>query len=134
MDRLIAAATEIRLRAHAPYSGFLVGAALESSSGEMFVGCNVENASYGLCVCAERNAVAAAVAAGVTDWQRLAVVVDVSSPVAPCGACRQVLAEFCEELDVLLVTTSGIRVETRLSELLPRRFAGSQLDQGADEA
>ncbi len=134
MDRLIAAATEIRLRAHAPYSGFLVGAALESSSGEMFVGCNVENASYGLCVCAERNAVAAAVAAGVTDWQRLAVVVDVSSPVAPCGACRQVLAEFCEELDVLLVTTSGIRVETRLSELLPRRFDGSQLDQGADEA
>tara|TARA_B100000029_G_scaffold474699_1_gene517303 strand:+ start:371 stop:775 length:405 start_codon:yes stop_codon:yes gene_type:complete len=134
VDRLIAAATEIRLRAHAPYSGFLVGAALESSSGEMFVGCNVENASYGLCVCAERNAVAAAVAAGVTDWQRLAVVVDVSSPVAPCGACRQVLAEFCEELDVLLVTTSGIRVETRLSELLPRRFDGSQLDQGADEA
>ena len=127
MDELISRACEARARAHAPYSGFAVGAAIETSDGRMVVGCNVENASFGLTVCAERVAVAAAVAAGLLEWRRLVVVVDAPVPVAPCGACRQVLGEFCDDLDIVLATIDGGLVETSLAELLPRRFGAVDL-------
>ena len=107
-----------------------MGAVIEAADGRTAVGCNVENASFGLGVCAERAAVSAALAAGLADWRRLVVVVDASEPVAPCGACRQVLAEFCEELEIVLATTGGVRQVTLLSELLPRRFRAEDMGPG----
>ena len=132
VDELIAQACEARARAYAPYSGFAVGAAIESSDGRTASGCNVENASFGLTVCAERAAVAAAVAAGLSDWRRLVVVVESAEPVAPCGACRQVLGEFCEDLEIVLATTDGGLVKTSLEELLPRRFGRDDLETVQD--
>jgi cytidine deaminase len=121
-DRLIAAALAVRQQAYAPYSKFQVGAALLSTSGETFLGCNVENISYGLTQCAERSAVTAAVAAGRTEFTALAI----ASPsgVSPCGACRQVLAEFCPDLAILLVDANQPDriVRATLEELLPARF------------
>ena len=117
MDELIAQACEARARAYAPYSGFAVGAAIEASDGRTAVGCNVENASFGLTVCAERAAVAAAVSAGLVEWRRLVVVVDAAKPVAPCGACRQVLGEFCEDLEIVLATTDGGLSKTSLEAI-----------------
>ena len=117
-------AEEVRLRAHAPYSRFLVGAALLDSNGRLFVGCNVENSSYGLTQCAERTAVCSAVAEGSRQFQAL-VVASVGG-VAPCGACRQVLADFSRDADlpVLLVHVSGQRTPRRaiLGDLLPLQF------------
>ena len=125
-DALIAAARGAQVRAYAPYSHFRVGAALESADGAVFLGCNVENASYGLTICAERAAVFAAVSAGVTRFRRAVVVSDVDPPAAPCGACRQVLAEFGLDLPIEGV---GLRtaVKWRLSELLPAAFGPEQL-------
>jgi cytidine deaminase len=125
-QRLIEAALAVRQNAYAAYSQFQVGAALLATDGQVFVGCNVENASYGLAMCAERVAVGAAVAAGVRQFVMLAVAS--AGGRAPCGACRQVLAEFCEELPVLLVDTEAPDriVESRLSELLPGRFTFGQ--------
>lgn len=125
-DALIAAARGAQARAYAPYSHFRVGAALESTDGAVFLGCNVENASYGLTICAERAAVFAAVSAGVTRFRRAVVVSDVDPPAAPCGACRQVLAEFGLDLPIEGV---GLRtaVKWRLSELLPSAFGPEQL-------
>jgi cytidine deaminase len=119
---LTAAAKEARSRAYAKYSGFLVGAALRTESGEIFAGCNVENVSYGLTMCAERSAVLAAVADGQRSFSALAVVAD--GGVTPCGACCQVLAEFCDDLPIYLVDSArGDRIEeVRLRELLPRAF------------
>ncbi len=121
------AALEVRGNAHAPYSGFKVGAAVLDDDGRIFTGCNVENASYGLSVCAERHAVAAAVAAGARRLRSVAVASQTSPPVAPCGACRQVLAEFGVH-EVVLVNTMGERVETSLAELLPSPFLAADLD------
>ena len=120
--KLLAAARAVRLRAHAPYSKFRVGAAVLDERGRVHAGCNVENASYGLTVCAERNAVAAAVAAGA---KRIRAVAVVAAPVAsPCGACRQVLAELAPDgAPVLLVGPSGSSArEHRLGDLLPHSF------------
>ncbi len=126
-DVLVAAAGAARANAYAPYSGFAVGAAVVSADGQVFSGCNVENASYGLTVCAERHAVAAAVAAGARDLRGLAVVTPVSPPAPPCGACRQVLAEF-GEMDVVLANPGGERGRTTLGALLPHAFGAGALD------
>jgi cytidine deaminase len=127
VDRLLEAARQVRESAHAPYSGFCVGAALLVEDGRVFVGCNVENASYGLGVCAERNAVAAAIAAGVRDFRAIAVVTDADPPASPCGACRQVLAEF-GDFEVLIADLTGLRDRTWVLDLLPRAFLPSNLE------
>lgn len=124
--RLIEAATRARENAWAPYSSFAVGAAVLAGDGRIFVGCNVENASYGLSVCAERNAVAAAVVNGVRDLTAIAVVTDADPPASPCGACRQVLAEF-GNLDVILASPSGAATVTSVAELLPAPFTPDSL-------
>src|SRR5712664_4949754 len=104
--------------AWAPYSNFHVGAAIEAADGSVYVGCNVESASYGLTICAERMALGAAVAAGARSFRRIAITTDVDPPAAPCGACRQLLAEFGLQLDVI---AAGPKSERRwtLAELLP---------------
>lgn len=125
-ERLVAAAFAVRERAHAPYSGFAVGAALLDSAGRIHVGCNVENASFGLSICAERNAVAAAVAAGAEGFCGIAVVTSSDPPATPCGACRQVLAEF-GDFPVVLANLDGTRRLARVGELLPAAFGGAFL-------
>lgn len=129
IERLIATAIAAKKCAHAPYSGFAVGAALLLDNGTVVSGCNVENASFGLTVCAERNAVAAAVAGGARRFRAIAVVTDVSPPASPCGACRQVLAEF-GDCTVVLANPAGNRVVTSVSELLPDAFSGQHLTRG----
>ncbi len=123
-EALTAAAKEARLKAYAPYSHFQVGAALECADGTVFTGCNVENLSFGLTICAERVAFGAAVAAGRRSFRRIVVCADSKEPVTPCGACRQVMAEFCEDLDVTSVNLSAETVSMKLSVLLPRAKAG----------
>jgi cytidine deaminase len=121
---LIKAAHEIRDRAHTPYSNFAVGAALATRSGKVFSGCNVENVSFRVTICAEEAAVAAAVAGGEKDFVAIALVTDSREPAMPCGACRQVLAEFNPDLEVISCTVSGRKATLRLSELLPRANQG----------
>ncbi len=121
-DALVDEAWQARERAYAPYSNFKVGAALLAEDGRVFSGCNVENISYGLTNCAERVAMGAAVAAGVRKFQAVAVVADTSVPISPCGACRQVLAEFGVPLVMLANRTE--RLEFSLEELLPRASTG----------
>jgi cytidine deaminase len=121
---LLAAARATRRRAHAPYSRFTVGAAVRDERGRVHVGCNVENASYGLTTCAERNAVAAAVAAGARAVRAVAVVTPTRPPGSPCGACRQVLAELGDaRTRVLLAGPAGAAEATTLGHLLPRAFS-----------
>ncbi len=123
-DTLIAAAWRVRENAYAQYSGFPVGAALLGSNGQVFVGCNVENLSFGLTQCAERVAIGSAISAGFRAFTCVAVVSDSSEPISPCGACRQVLAEFAPRLRILSETLSGVRAEFSLTELLPRASTG----------
>jgi len=123
LDRLVDAASSARANAYAPYSGYSVGAALLTVGGRVFVGCNVENASLGLTVCAERHAVAAAVAEGETSFRALVVMTRSSPPATPCGACRQVLAEF-GDLEIVLANPSGERRSTSIAELLRDPFCG----------
>jgi cytidine deaminase len=121
---LLAAAELARENAYAPYSHFAVGAAVLSSGGKMYAGCNVENASYGLTICAERTAIFAAVAAGERQLAGLAVVMESNEPRMPCGACRQVLQEFAisPEIPVVVATTAGQQHSTTLGELFPDPF------------
>lgn len=121
---LIAAAVDVRTKAYAPYSGFTVGAALLTKSGDVFTGCNVENISYRLTVCAEQGAVASAIAHGHREFVSIAVVADSKQPIVPCGACRQLLAEFNPALLVIMATTNGEVEEVPLNELLPRPAQG----------
>jgi cytidine deaminase len=121
-DKLVEAAWRARESAYAPYSKFPVGAALLAVDGRIFSGCNVENLSYGLTNCAERVAIGAAVAVGVRQFLAVAVVADTAVPISPCGACRQVLAEF--GVPLVILANRSERVEFLLEELLPRASAG----------
>lgn len=121
-DALLAAAREARERAYAPYSHFAVGAALLMEDGSIVAGCNVENRSFGLTVCAERGAVAAAVARGLRRPQAVLVIADSSPPSAPCGMCRETLQELGPGIPVRLVNPAGEQVDTTMGELLPMPF------------
>ncbi len=129
-EKLIELANDARDRAYAPYSNYNVGCALTTKDGTVFTGANVENASYGLCICAERNAVAAAVCQGHRDLSTVVVVTQSSPPAAPCGLCRQTLNEFSDtpsELRIILVNLEGEKREFRLDELLPHGFRGEHI-------
>ncbi|MCB1130746.1 MAG: cytidine deaminase [Verrucomicrobiae bacterium] len=119
---LIQSAWDARENAYAPYSKFAVGAALLTGDGRVFTGCNVENLSYGLTICAERVAIGSAVAAGMKNLTMLAVVADTDVPVSPCGACRQVMAEF--GIERVFLANRMQTIEFELSDLLPRAAAG----------
>lgn len=128
-ETLIEAAKRAREKAYAPYSNFSVGAALLAENGELFYGCNVENASYGLTNCAERTAFFNAITAGQSSFQALAIVADSKEPIVPCGACRQVMSEFCKrEMPVILANLAGEIMETTVGELLPKAFTAEDLD------
>lgn len=126
-DPLIAAATAARARAFAPYSNFRVGAALQAADGRIITGCNVESASYGLTICAERVALVKAVSEGITGFRRVAVVTDVDDLTPPCGACRQLLWEFAPDAEVVLANLRGRVAVYRVAELLPHGFDARQL-------
>jgi len=130
-EQLRQVAEEARARAYAPYSRFEVGAALLTDDGRIFAGANVENASYGLSLCAERSAVAAAVAAGVRRFAAIVIVAPGPAPVTPCGMCRQVLSEFAPDLAVRSYTPEGGLLETNVAALLPDAFGPGHL-RGAD--
>lgn len=119
---LIAAAHAARKRAYAPYSRFAVGAAVETSGGTIYAGCNVENASYGLTICAERVAICRAVADGARIFRRIAIVADAAQPCSPCGACRQFLLEFNPRIEVIMLNRRGQSRTRRLDTLLPHAF------------
>ena len=119
---LVNKAREAQERAYAPYSHFKVGAALRTKSGQIFLGCNVENISYSMCICAERTAGVSAIAAGVHDWEEIAVVAETERPTTPCGACRQFLAEFNPNLRVIIANREQVFYTTTMAELLPRAF------------
>lgn len=125
VDDLVAAAAQARAQAYVPYSHFAVGAALRAANGAVYTGCNVENASFGLTICAERNALAHAVACGAREFTAIAVVTE--NGVTPCGACRQVLAEFAPDMPVIVADAGGHRRWYRLIELLPDAFTPAQL-------
>jgi cytidine deaminase len=118
-------AVAARNNAHAPYSHFQVGAALEADDGRVFTGCNVENATYGLSICAERVAVFKAISEGVRKFQRIAVAADTEILTPPCGACRQILWEFCGDIEVTLTNLHGKTETFRLKDLFPRPFDAS---------
>jgi cytidine deaminase len=125
---LVAAAIDARGYARARFSGFKVGAALETDAGEIIGGCNVENATYGLTMCAERVALYKALSAGRDVFTRIAVVADTADPTPPCGSCRQLLWEYCGDIDVILANLTEVTRRMRLSQLLPLPFDARLLD------
>jgi len=124
---LVRLAREARERAHAPFSHFKVGAALRTRQGEIVTGCNIENASYGLTLCAERVAVFKAVSEGLREFDAVAVIADSKRPTAPCGPCRQILWEFCGDIWVHMTDLRGKVLSRRMSELLPLPFDARNL-------
>jgi cytidine deaminase len=126
-DPLEAAALAVRANAFAPFSHFQVGAALEDADGRIHTGCNVENATYGLTVCAERVAVFKAISEGVRRFRRIAIAADTDDLTPPCGACRQILWEFCGDIEITLVNPRGKTEKVQLKELFPRAFDASFL-------
>ena len=121
-DTLVAAARAARQHAVADFSGFNVGAALETATGEIITGCNVENATYGLTICAERVAIFKALSEGHRTFTRIAVVADTESPTPPCGACRQIIWEFCGDLEVTMANLVAITATLQMKDLLPLPF------------
>ncbi len=126
---LLTAAERARNHAHAPYSHFQVGAAVETAQGKIYSGCNVENATYGLTVCAERVAIWKAISEGETEFRRLAIVADTGELTPPCGACRQVIWEFCSDVEIILTNPAGKRASYRMKDLLPYPFDQRFLDK-----
>ncbi len=126
-DKLIQAAKLARENAHAPYSNFRVGAALRAQSGRIYTGCNVENATYGLTVCAERVAIFKAMSEGERGFDAIAVVTDTDTLTPPCGACRQLIWEFCGDVPVVLANLKGKMEEHRMAALFPKPFDSSFL-------
>jgi len=122
MDKLIAEAKRARERAYAPYSNFKVGAAVLTADGKVFSGCNVENSSYGLSICAERAAIFNAVSEGYKKFTKIAVVTDTKPPSSPCGACRQVIFEFGDDIEVIMANLKGEVKINRIDELLKDGF------------
>jgi cytidine deaminase len=126
-DSLASAAIQARELAHAPFSHFRVGAALLDSAGRIHSGCNIENATYGLTLCAERVAVFKAISEGAREFTRIAIAADTETLTPPCGACRQILWEFCSDIEIVLVNLRGVSEIMRLKELFPRAFDASFL-------
>ena len=126
-DNLVSAALNARQNAHTPFSKFKVGAAVEDDSGRVYTGCNIENATYGLTMCAERVAIFKAVSEGARRFVRVAVVADTDKLTPPCGACRQILWEFCGDVDIVLANLNGKTETLRLGTLFPRAFDASFL-------
>ena len=126
-EELIARALEVRENACAAYSHFKVGAALLASSGKVYTGCNVENSTYGLTVCAERVALWKALSEGERQFTQIAVVTSSEPPASPCGACRQLLWEYCGDVEIILANLQAVRKTLRLSEIFPRPFDQSSL-------
>lgn len=127
MTKLIEAALAARNNAHAPFSNFRVGAALEDDSGRIFTGCNVENASYGLTICAERVAVFKAISEGARKFTRIVVATESGELTPPCGACRQILWELCGDIEIILANPQGKTETFHLKDLFPRPFNASSL-------
>jgi cytidine deaminase len=127
IDKLITRATEARGNACADYSHFQVGAALTAESGKVYTGCNIENSTYGLTVCAERVALWKALSEGERKFNHIVVVTSSKTPASPCGACRQLLWEFCGDIEVTLANLHGFHQTLRLEELLPRPFDRNSL-------
>jgi cytidine deaminase len=122
MDPLIEAARAVRERAHAPFSNFRVGAALADRDGRIFTGCNIENATYGLTICAERVALFKAISEGAAPLHRIAIVTAAAELTPPCGACRQILWEFCGDIELVLANLSGAEESLSLKQIFPRPF------------
>ena len=127
-EKLIGLAKEAMMKAYAPYSGFYVGAALLCKDGSVFTGCNVENAAYGSCICAERTALVKAVSEGCRSFRRIAVVGNSADYCWPCGSCRQMLYEFAPDLEVLVANKDHEFVKYTLRQLLPHGFGPSAMD------
>ncbi|WP_163653075.1 cytidine deaminase [Listeria sp. PSOL-1] len=127
---IISLAKQAREYAYVPYSHFPVGAALVTKSGEVVLGANIENASFGLTNCAERTAIFKAVSEGKRDFTKLVIVADTEDPVSPCGACRQVISEFCDaDMPVVLTNLKGDQVEVTVGKLLPGAFKAEDMDK-----
>ena len=128
MEKLLQAALAAREKAYVPYSNFPIGAALLTKDGQIFTGCNIENASYGLTNCAERTAIFKAISEGHNDLKMIVVVADTARPIPPCGACRQVIFEFGEDITVVMGNLQGDSVEYQSRELLPAAFNRRDMD------
>lgn len=124
--KLIASAKKARKKAYAPYSKFKVGAALEAVNGKIYTGCNVENASYGIAVCAERTALVKAVSEGAKKFKRIVIIADMKNPCPPCGICRQALYEFSPNMEVIMSNMKGKIERTTLSALLKNAFKSNK--------
>ncbi|MCJ7841847.1 cytidine deaminase [Lederbergia sp. NSJ-179] len=128
VEQLVKAAKLARERAYVPYSKFPVGAALLTKDGKIYTGCNIENASYGMTNCAERTAIFKAISEGDQEFTRLAVIADTDRPVPPCGACRQVIAEFCpRDMEIVLTNLQGKQKRIKAEELLPFAFTAEDI-------
>lgn len=127
-EKLIESAINVRENAHAPFSNFKVGASLLTETGEIFTGCNIENATYGLTICAERTAIFKAISEGKKKFKKIAVVADTETLTPPCGACRQIIWEFCGDIEVILANLRGTTKTFQMRELFPNAFDASFLE------